>query len=148
MIGPMHNHTVFSHPSRRVTLKASSFSPWHLLNLLGFEMQVMPLPKSSNVLSAGRDPHIQSALKLIPSGVSGKRFFRSIFVPAGTDQGRKVTRHPFVKSPRRQSKGMYALTFPLQSCFLPGTGRSFGLNGFVPPTRQRYLASSGGASSY
>lgn len=148
MTRPTNQNTGFSCPPRRVTLKASSFSPWHLLNLLGFEMQVMPLPKSSNVLSAGRDPHIQSALKLIPSGVSGKRFFRTMFVPGGTGQGRKVTRHPFVISPRRQCKGMYALPFPLRSCFLPGTGRSFELTGFDQPTRQRSLASSGGASQY
>ncbi len=148
MIGPMQNQTVFPYPPRRVTLRASSFSPVHLLNLLGFEMQVMPLPKSSNVLSAGRDLHTQSANKLIPSGVSWKRFFRSMFVPAGTDQGQKVTRHPFVISPRRQSKGMYALTLTLQSCFLPGTGRSYDLSGFDQPDRQRSLASSGGASSY
>lgn len=148
MTGLTIHNTDFPCPSRRVTLKAASFSPMHLLNLLGFEMPVMPLPKSSNVLSAGRDLHTQSANKLIPSGVRWKRFLWSPFVPNRTDQGRKVTRHPFIISPRRRCKGLYAYTLPLQSCFLPGTGRSFVLKGFDQPKRQRSLMSSDGASSY
>ncbi len=141
-------NTDFPCPSRRVTLKAASFSPMHLLNLLRFKMQVMPLPKSPNVLSAGRDLHTQSANKLIPSGVRWKRFLWSTFVSNGTSQGRKVTRHPFVISPRRQCKGLHALTLPLQSCFLPGTGRSLAFKGFDQPTHRRPLMSSDGASSY
>ncbi len=142
MIGPILNPTDFPCPSRRVTLKASSFFPLRLLS----EVHVMPLTKSPNVLSAGRDPHIQSAMKLIPSGVSGKRFFRSMFVPGGTGQGRKVTRHPFVFSPRRDRKVCDAFSLPMQSCFLPGTGRSSDLKGFDQPTRPLFLALSGGAS--
>ena len=134
----------FPCPTRRVTLKTSSLSPVHLLN----EMQVMLLPKSPNVLSAGRDLHNQSANKLIPSGVRWKRFLRSVFVPKGTGRGRKVTRHPFVISPRRQCKGFHAFTLPVQSCFLPGSGWSFDFKGFDQPTHQRSLASSGGAPSY
>ncbi len=141
-------NTDFPCPSRRVTLKAASFSPMHLLNLLRFKMQVMPLPKSPNVLSAGRDPHTQSANKLIPSGVRWKRFLWSTFVSNGTSQGRKVTRHPFVISPRRQCKSLYAFSLPMQSCFLPGTGRSLDLKGFDQPKRRRSLASSDGVSSY
>ena len=144
MTGYTIQHTGFPCPNRRVTLKTSSLSPMHLLN----KMQVMLLPKSPNVLSAGRDLHNQSANKLIPSGVRWKRFLRSVFVPKGTDRGRKVTRHPFVISPRRQCKGFHAFTFPVQSCFLPGTGRSFDFKGFDQPTHQRSLASSDGASSY
>jgi len=148
MTGLTIQNTGFPCPTRRVTLKTASFSPVHLLNLLGFEMQVMPLPKSPNVLSAGRDLHNQSANKLIPSGVRWKRFLWSTFVPKRTDQGRRVTRHPFVFSPRRQCKGFHASTLPLQSCLLPGTGRSFELSGFDQPTHQSSLASSDGASSY
>ena len=148
MTGLTIQNTGFPCPTRRVTLKTASFSPVHLLNLLGFEMQVMPLPKSPNVLSAGRDLHNQSANKLIPSGVRWKRFLRSAFVPLGTGQGRRVTRHPFVISPRRQCKGYHAMTLPMQSCFLPGTGRSYELKGFDQPTHHRSLASSDGASSY
>ena len=136
-------NTSFPCPSRRVTLKTASFFPLHL-----FEMQVMPLPKSPNVLSAGRDLHTQSANKLIPSGVSWKRFFRSMFIPNGADQGQKVTRHPFVFSPRRQSKSLCAYTLPKKSCFLPGTGRSSDLKGFDQPERRRSLASPDGASLY
>ena len=148
MFGPTIQNTDFPCPSRRVALRTASFSPKHLLNPFGFEMQVMPLPKPSNVLSAGRDLHTQSANKLIPSGVRWKRFLRSAFVPNGTDQGRKVTRHPFVISPRRQCKGFHAVTLPLQSCFLPGTGRSSELKGFDQPAHRPSLASSDGASSY
>ena len=148
MTGLSIQNTDFPCPTRRVTLKASSLSPVHLLNLLGFEMQVMPLPKSPNVLSAGRDLHNQSANKLIPSGVRWKRFLRSAFVPLGTGRGRRVTRHPFFISPRRQCKGLHAISLPLQSCFLPGTGRSSELEGFDQPTHQCSLASSDGASSY
>ena len=148
MFGPAIKNTDFPCPPRRVTLRTASFSPMHLLNLLGFEMQVMPLPKSSNVLSAGRDLHNQSANKLIPSGVKWKRFLWSPFDPNGTDQGRKVTRHPFISSPRRQSKSTSAYTLTLKSCFLPGTGRSSDLKGFDQPTRQRSLISSDGASLY
>lgn len=148
MFGFAIQNTGFPCPSRRVTLRMASFSPMHLLNFLRFEMQVMPLPKSPNVLSAGRDLHTQSANKLIPSGVKWKRFLWSPFVLNGTDQGRKVTRHPFVISPRRQSKSLYALTLPIKSCFLPGTGRSSDLKGFDQPKRQRSLASSDEASSY
>ena len=138
----------FPCPTRRVTLKTSSLCPVHLSNLLGFEMQVMPLPKSPNVLSAGRDLHNQSANKLIPSGVRWKRFLRSAYIPNGVGQGRRVTRHPFVISPRRQCKGYHAMTLPMQSCFLPGTGRSSGFNGSDQPTHQPSLASSDGASLY
>ena len=148
MFGPTIQNIDFPCPPRRVTLRMASFSPMHLLNLLGFEMQVMPLPKSSNVLSAGRDLHTQSAKKLIPSGVRWKRFLWSPFVPNGTDQGRKVTRHPFFISPRRQCKSLSALTLPRKSCFLPGTGRSSDLNGLDRPKRQRSLASSDGAFLY
>jgi hypothetical protein len=148
MFGPTIKNTVFPCPPRRVTLRTASFSPMHLLNPLGFEMQVMPLPKSSNVLSAGRDLHNQSAKKLIPSGVRWKRFLWSPFVPNGTSQGRKVTRHPFFISPRRQSKSTSAYTLPIQSCLLPGTGRSSDLKGFDQPKCQRSLASSDGASLY
>lgn len=148
MTGLTIQNTDFPCPTRRVTLKASSLSPVHLLNLFGFKMQVMPLPKSPNVLSAGRDLHTQSANKLIPSGVRWKRFLRSAFVPKGTSQGRKVTRHPFVFSPRRQCKGIHAFTLPMQSCFLPGTGRSLELKGLDQPMHNRSLASSDGASSY
>lgn len=148
MFGLTIQNTGFPCPSRRVTLRTASFSPMYLLNFLRFEMQVMPLPKPSNVLSAGRDLHTQSANKLIPSGVKWKRFLLSPFVPNGTDQDQKVTRHPFVFSPRRQSKSLYALTLPIKSCFLPGTGRSSNLKGFDQPKRQRSYTSSGGASSY
>ena len=148
MTGLTIQNTAFPCPTRRVTLRMASFSPKHLLNLLRFEMQVMPLPKSSNVLSAGRDLHTQSAKKLIPSGVRWKRFLWSPFVPNGTDQGRKVTRHPFVISPRRQSKSLYAYTLPIKSCLLPGTGWSSDFKGFDQPKRQRSLASSDGASLY
>jgi len=148
MIGPTKQNIDFPCPSRRVTLKASSCSPWHLFNLSRLKVQVMPLPKPSNVLSAGRDLHQQSANKLIPSGVSWKRFFRPVFVPHGTDQGRKVTRHPFISSPRRGPKGFNALSFSLQSCFLPGTGRSSDLKGTDQPHRQLSLETFGGASSY
>ena len=148
MFGPAIKNTDFPCPPRRVTLRTASFSPMHLLNLLGFEMQVMPLPKSSNVLSAGRDLHNQSAKKLIPSGVRWKRFLWSPFVPNGPSQGRKVTRHPFFISPRRQCKSLSALTLPIQSCFLPGTGRSSTLKGLDQPRHQRSLASSDGASLY
>ncbi len=144
MIGPILNPTDFPCPSRRVTLRASSFFTLRLLS----EVHVMPLPKSPNVLSAGRDPHIQSAMKLIPSGVSGKRFFRSMFVPGGTGHGRKVTRHPFVFSPRRQCRELHASSLPLKSCFLPGTGRSLAFKGFDQPTHKRSLMSSDGASSH
>lgn len=140
-------NTDFPCPTRRVTLKAASFSPMYLSNQLGFEMQVMPLPKSPNVLSAGRDLHNQSAKKLIPSGVRWKRFLSSMFVPKGRNQGRKVTRHPFVFSPRRQCKGFHAFSLPLQSCFLPGTGRLSELKGFDQPKHQRTLMASDGASS-
>lgn len=141
-------NTDFPCPTRRVTLKTFSFSPVHLLNLLRFKMQVMPLPKSSNVLSAGRDLHTQSANKLIPSGVSWKRFFRSMFVSNGANQGQKVARHPFVFSPRRQSKSMSAYSSPLQSCLLPGTGRSYRVKRFDQPMHRRTHFSSDGASSY
>jgi hypothetical protein len=148
MFGPTIKNTDFPCPPRRVTLRTASFSPMHLLNLSGFEMQVMPLPKSSNVLSAGRDLHNQSANKLIPSGVKWKRFLWSLFVPNGTSQGRKVTRHPFFISPRRQSKSTSAYTLPIKSCLLPGTGRSSNLKGLDQPKRQHSLASSDGAFSY
>jgi hypothetical protein len=148
MTGYTIQNTDFPCPTRRVTLKASSLSPVQLLNLSRFEMQEVPHPKSPNVLSAGRDLHNQSANKLIPSGVRWKRFLRSAFVPLGTGQGRKVTRHPFVSSPRRQCKGYHAMTLPMQSCFLPGTGRSSQLKGLDQPTHQPSLASSDGASLY
>ena len=148
MTGHTIQNTDFPCPTRRVTLKTSSLSPMYLLNLKRFEVQVMPHPKSPNVLSAGRDLHTQSANKLIPSGVRWKRFLRSAFVPLGTGQGRKVTRHPFVISPRRQCKGIHAMTLPMQSCFLPGTGRLSQLNGPDQPTHQPSLASSDGASLY
>ncbi len=148
MTGLTIQNTDFPCPSRRVTLKAASFSPMHLLNRLRFEMQVMPLPKSSNVLSAGRDLHNQSANKLIPSGVRWKRFLWSPFVPNGTSQGRKVTRHPFVFSPRRQCRELHASSLPLKSCFLPGTGWSSALRGSDQPMRQHSLASPDGASLY
>lgn len=148
MIGPTNQNTSFPCPSRRVTLKAASYSPWHLLKYLKLKMQEMPLPKSPNVLSAGRDLHTQSAKKLIPSGVSWKRFFRSVFIPNGVDQGRKVTRHPFIISPRRNHKGFDALSLPVQSCFLPGTGRSIDLRGYDRPHRQLSLEIFGGASLY
>ncbi len=148
MIGPTNQHTDLPCPSRRVTLKASSCSPWHLFNLSRLKVQVMPLPKSPNVLSAGRDLHTQSAKKLIPSGVSWKRFFRSVFVSKGTGQGRKVTRHPFVISPRRSHKGFDALSSPVQSCFLPGTGRSRDPMGTDQPHRKISLETFGGASPY
>jgi hypothetical protein len=149
MTGLTIQNTDFPCPSRRVTLKAASFSPMHLLNLLGFEMQVKHLPKSPNVLSAGRDLHTQSANKLIPSGVRWKRFLWPTFVPNRTSLGRKVTRHPFFISPRRQCKSLDALTLPIKSCFLPGTGRrSSDFKGLDQPKRQRSLASSGEASLY
>jgi hypothetical protein len=71
-----------------------------------------------------------------------------MFIPNGADQGQKVTRHPFVFSPRRQSKSLCAYTLPIKSCFLPGTGRSSDLKGFDQPERRCSLASPDGASLY
>lgn len=146
MLGPEIHYTEFPCPPRRVTSMTDSYPPFIFVKLFFTGMLVMPLPKSSNVLSAGRDLHQQSAKKLIPSGVKRIRFWWSVFVPRGAGTGRKVTRHPFSILPRRQFKGVRDTTLPMQSCFLPGTGRSSGFKGFDPPQRDFSLVALDGAS--
>ncbi len=132
--------------TRRVTLKTSSKFPSRLSSFLRLGMREMLLPESPNVLSAGRNPHTQSAIKLIPSGVNWRCFFRHMSFSKEPDPGRKVTRHPFVFTPRRTRKVFSFIAVPLLSCFLPGTGRSRPLSGNDHPDRLFDFACSGEVS--
>ncbi len=77
---------------RRVTLEVFSMTVYSG-KLTRSGLLNKPLPKSSNVLSAGRNLNKYSAYKLIPSGVKWRNF-RGLS-RAFRGPGQKVTRHPF-----------------------------------------------------
>ena len=84
---------------RRVTLELFSMTVYPG-KLTRSGLLNKPLPKSSNVLSAGRNLNKHSAYKLIPSGVQWRNFCGLSRVLRGP--GQKVTRHPFRIQPCRR----------------------------------------------
>ncbi|MBI4384860.1 MAG: hypothetical protein HY579_12600 [Nitrospinae bacterium] len=112
---------------RRVTKKVAFFVSLMPLSK-GMHGDHKPLPKSPNILSAGRTLHDFSAPHPLPSGVSATKgnFFGQGPERLGSDLDQMVTRRPSSDSPRRRlRRSIHDRDCAIDPRFMPMTGLDF-----------------------